>query len=155
MKNHKQAHNCQCDVCKKRADAIIRLQIESIDLYGWVVHYVYDDKMCPAKVNIHTHHVQESFGHKDIQVCLNLKPELVHRLLVNIVNNIKTGVKYEPGKKYGNIVDNFKLEFIEATESGRKVLRLLIPDENGGYSGPYAEQLTKLNNADVHPILLN
>jgi hypothetical protein len=52
-------------------------------------------------------------------------------------------------------VDNFKLEFIEVTESGRKVLRLLIPDEKGNYDGLYAEQLTKLNNADVHPILLN
>jgi|LakMenE01Jun11ns_1017448.scaffolds.fasta_scaffold9899491_2 hypothetical protein len=155
MKSHKQAHNCRCDICKKGADAVLSAQMESIDRYGWFVHYVYDDKMCPYKVNVHTHHVEESFGHKDIQICINLKPELIHMLLVNVINNIKAGVKYEPGKKYEKIVDNFKLEFIEVTESGRKVLRLLIPDEKGNYDGLYAEQLTKLNNADVHPILLN
>jgi hypothetical protein len=76
-------------------------------------------------------------------------------ILVGVVDKIKEGVKYESGKKYAGIIDGFKLEFLDAIEGGRPVLRILIPDEKGKYSGPYAEQLTKLNNADVHPIHLN
>lgn len=66
---------------------------------------------------------------------------------MNIVENIKKGTVYEPGNKYDKIIQNYKVEFINAKESGRSVLRLLIPDANGKYEGVYAEQLTKLNNS--------
>lgn len=123
--------NCKCAICEHGIDAVRKMQKESIIKYGWYVHFVQDPR-CPANTNAHTHHVMESFKHKDFQICL------------------KKGVKYEPGKKYDNIIEKFKVEFIEVTEGGRSVLRILIPDENGKYEGMYAEQLTKLNNADLN-----
>lgn len=155
MKKHTRTHNCECISCKKGKEALEKMQEESIKKYGWYIHFVFNDKMCPSGVNVHTHYLEESFDHKDIQICINLKPELIHMILANIVQKIKEGVKYEPGKKYAGIVEGFKLEFIDAIENGRRVLRLLIPDENGKYEGVYADQLKKLNNADVNPILLN
>lgn len=155
MKEHKRRHNCECLSCREGREAVKKMEAESIEKYGWFVHYVFDDKMCPSNINIHTHHVFESFGHKDIQVCLNLRPELIHQIIANVIEGIKQGIKYEPGRKYAGIIDNFKLEFIDAVENGRPILRLLIPDENGKYEGVYATQLTKLNNADIDPIRLN
>lgn len=154
-KEHQRRHNCECLSCKIGTEAVRKLEAENIEKYGWFAHYVYNDKMCPSGINIHTHNVWESFKHKDIQVCLNLDPKLLHMVIVNVVEGIKKGVKYVPGKMYAGLVDGFKLEFIDAIEGNRKVLRLLIPDENGKYEGVYATQLTKLNNADVHPVLLN
>jgi hypothetical protein len=154
-KTHKRHHNCQCLSCTEGMESVKKMQADCIEKYGWYTHYVFDDKMCPSNINIHTHHVFESFKHKDIQVCLNLRPQLIHQIIANVIEGIKQGIKYEPGRKYAGIIDNFKLEFIDAVEDGRPVLRLLIPDENGQYEGVYATQLTKLNNADIDPIRLN
>jgi hypothetical protein len=155
QEKHNRHHNCECLTCKLGKEAVAKMEAESIEKYGWYAHYVFGDKMCPSGVNIHTHYLVESFGHKDIQLCINIDPTLLHFVIVNVVDGIRKGIKYEPGKMYAGLVDGFKLEFIDAIENGRKVLRLLIPDEKGKYTGPYAEQLTKLNNADVHPIHLN
>lgn len=144
--NHK---DCECFACKYGTDALLKMQEEAVKKHGWYAHIVQDPR-CPANTNIHTHHVMESFGHKDFQICLNINPNTSHGLLADAVNEVKKGVKFEPGKKYDNIIKNYKVEFIEAIEEGRSVLRMLIPDENGEYKGVYAEQLTKLNNSDVN-----
>ena len=144
--NHK---DCECAICKHGVEAVRKMQEESVKKYGWYVHVVQDPR-CPANTNVHTHHLVESFGHKDLQICLNINPKTSHRLLADAISEIKNGVKFEPGKKYGKIINNYQVEFIEAIEEGRSVLRMLIPDENGKYEGIYAEQLTKLNNADLN-----
>lgn len=91
--------------------------------------------------------------HKDFQICFNIKPELINTLFFNLVNDVKNGVKYESGKKYDGVLNNFQVEFIDAKECGRDVLRLLIPDEKGKYEGIFAEQLTKLKNR--HSVIHN
>ena len=146
-KNHHT--DCECAACKYGMEAVEKMQEDAIKKYGWYAHLV-TDPMCPANTNIHTHHVMESFGHKDFQICLNIQPNTLHMILADAIDQVKEGIKFEPGKKYDKIIANYKVEFIEATEMGRPVLRLLIPDENGKYEGPYAEQLTKLNNTDIN-----
>jgi thiaminase len=140
-------------MCELGREAVEKMQEDCIKKYGWYAHYIMDDNNCPANTNAHTHHVLESFGHKDFQICLNVKPEIFNMIFTSLVDEVKKGAKYESGKKYGKIIDGYKVEFIDAIESGRSVLRVLIPDENGKYKGPYAVQLTKLNNAEFNPNL--
>jgi hypothetical protein len=142
--------DCECAACKYGMEAVEKMQEEAIKKYGWYAHFVQDDPRCPANTNAHTHHVMESFGHKDFQICLNIRPELSHMILADAISQVKKGVKFEPGKKYDKIIANYQVEFIEAIETGRPVLRILIPDKNGKYEGMYAEQLTKLNNAEIN-----
>lgn len=151
MKHKKE--NCDCVYCKHGQEAADKMQKEAIDKFGWTAHYVVDDPDCPYGVNAHTHNVYESFGHKDFQICFNIKPELINTLFFNLVNDVKSGKKYESGKKYDGVLNNYQVEFLDAKECGRDVLRLLIPDENGKYEGMYSEQLTKLQNR--RPIVHN
>ena len=128
-------------------EAAEKMQQKCIEKYGWYLHHVTDDSFCPNNTNSHTHHLTESFGHKDFQVCLNIRPDIIHAILTNLVEEIKKGAKYEVGKKYDGILTGYQVEFIDAIETGREVLRLLLPDENGKYEhSPYSDQLTKLNN---------
>ncbi len=143
---HKKKENCDCVYCKLGQEAADKMQKDAIDRFGWTAHYVVDDSDCPYGINAHTHNIYESLGHKDFQICFNIKPQLINTLFFNLANDVKNGKTYESGKKYDNVLTNYQVEFLDAKECGRDVLRLLIPDENGKYEGMFAEQLTKLQN---------
>ncbi len=135
-------------------EALKKLEKDCIEKFGWYAHFVVDDPMCPDNTNFHTHNLKEAFGHKDLQICLGIRPEMAHSLLTSVIDEIKKGVKFETGKEYDNVFGNgFKAKFIDAFECGRQVLRLIIPDQNGKYEGKYAAQLTKLNNNAFNPAL--
>jgi len=109
---------------------------EKMEKYGWFVHFVPDDEDCPNSVNYHTHGVERSFGHPDLQICFPLSRDIAHSILSNIVDDIKAGSRFEPGKKYNEIIGGgLSVEFIHAMECGRKVLRIIFPDKNGNYEG--------------------
>jgi len=141
MEKHKK--NCQCYACTHGMDAALKKQQELIKKFGFMVHYVPGDCNYPNHTNIHTHGVWESFNHLDFQMCFPLPMETVTGIFHNIVNQIKEGKVFEPGNKYGKIVDNYLVEFILAIEAGRTVLRLLVPNAQGNYSGmAHGVQLT-------------
>ena len=149
--NHKK--DCKCFGCENGISELRKVEAEYIKKIGWFAHLVANDDRCPSNTNAHTHHVKESYGHKDIQICLNIAPEVVNGLFSVIVGEIKKGKKFEAGIEYDNIFSHgFKAKFLDAFETGRPVLRLLIPDKNGKYEGVYAEQLTKLNNEEFNPL---
>ena len=146
--------DCKCFACINGIDGLEKLELELIKKHGWYGHFVQDDLKCPYGVNAHTHNLKEAYNHKDIQVCLNIDPAIIHGLFHSIVDEIKKGVKFESGIEYDNVFSGvFKAKFVDAFECGRQVLRLLIPDPNGKYEGKYAEQLTKLNNQEFNELL--
>lgn len=131
--NHK--HTESCFACEHGTEALEAFELKSIEDYGWYCHYVpsedYDNS--PTGVNIHTHHIQESFNHPDLQIVIPLSQHTVLAVLHEVVNNfIKKGVKFKVGKKYKKIIGNeYSVVFTNAKECGRDVLRMIIPDKNG------------------------
>lgn len=104
--------------------------------HGWYAHFVPGDEDFPNSINYHTHGVERSFGHADLQICFPIPPDTCHQIFSLVVDNIKEGARYLPGVQYPDIIDNdLKVAFIEAMECGRQVLRLIFPDKNGAYEG--------------------
>ena len=120
-----------------------RKQAAMLEKYGWMVHYVFDDDESPNRTNYHTHGIADNFNHPDLQICLPIQPEVAHGLFEAAIDNIKKGVAYTANIEYDNILaGGFKVKFMETQDGSRKVLRMLIPDENGKYEAPfYKEQL--------------
>lgn len=111
-------------------------EIEMLKQYGWYVHFVMDDNTCPNYINFHTHGLLETFNHPDLQICFPISNESAHAIFNTIVEQIIPGLQFQPAVKYGQIIGGgFKLEFINATECNRKVLRIVFPNKDGGYEG--------------------
>lgn len=114
---------------------------------GWYAHCVPNSDKTPYGFNYHTHGMERSFQHKNIQIVLPIDFQVAHSLATAIINEVKKGKKFEAGVEYEGIMANgFKVKFVDAIESQRPVLRLLIPDKNGKYKGQFAAQLTMLDN---------
>lgn len=120
-------------------DPISRLKSwenEMIEQFGWYIHFVLEDDSCPNSINYHTHGLQERFNHPDLQICFPISEELAHAILNTIVEQIQTGKLFQTAVKYDHIIGGgFKLEFIDAIESKREVLRIAFPNKEGGYEG--------------------
>jgi hypothetical protein len=129
------------------ADKIKQQDIEMMEKHGWYAHYVPSGDKTPTGANYHTHGLERSFGHRNIQIILPLEPKTAHDLTHAIIAKIKEGIRFEAGVDYTDIMQNdYKVRFIAARESGRDVLRLLIPDKEGEFKGKFAVQLEGLDN---------
>jgi len=123
-----------------------------METVGWYSHYV---PHTGSWINYHTHGLERSYGHKNIQICMPLSQQQAHGLANMLVIEIKKGKKFEAGVDYeGLMAKGYKVRFIEAKECGRSVLRLLIPDVNGKYEGKFAPQLENLDDAPNEPLSL-
>lgn len=117
-----------------------------IQKYGFHIHYVFDlkDGMC----NYHTHGIHRTLGHPELQVVIPLDPKTVGGILHDIFRRIRTGEKFEDGKKYDKIIRNFDILFmkVETKPDEAPILRLIIPDAHGVYDStaalPYGRQTT-------------
>lgn len=108
-----------------------------MDKFGFYVHLV--------EFNMHTHGLENTFNHPDLQIVLPLHPLMAHQLIHDVVGLIRKGTAIQPGVRYSKIIKNLDVTFIEATETGRKVLRMILPDTKGNLdkaclTGEYAEQ---------------
>ncbi|WP_433863854.1 DUF4262 domain-containing protein [Sphingobacterium thalpophilum] len=104
--------------------------------HGWYVHFVPNDDDFPNSINYHTHGLPESFGHPDLQICFPISTEVAHQILSYIVDQIKSGEQFEPNRQYEKIIgNNLNVEFIEAMECNRKLLRIVFPNKDGNYDG--------------------
>lgn len=126
---------------RARAEAYEREMMEKL---GWYWHYVLDDPQ-PPFANIHTHGFEKTFGQPDVQIVFPLPPEMAQGVLNSIVDLLKKGVRLEPGKRYAEVLQDFEVEFALAEESGRRVLRFILPDKDGFtarglIAQPYAKQ---------------
>ncbi len=107
-----------------------------MDKHGWYVHFVPNDDNFPNHINYHTHGLPESFGHPDLQICFPLSTEVAHQILSCIIDQIKNGEHFEPNRRYEKKVgNNLSVEFIEAIEYNRKLLRVVFPNKDGNYEG--------------------
>lgn len=127
----------------KRAEAWER---EMMAKHGWYAHFVTgEDPQSPTGFNAHTHGLERTFGHPDVQIVVPLPPDLAHGVMVSIVDLLKKGVRLEPGRRYEEVLQGYHVEFAWADESGRRVLRAILPDKDdrtakGEIGEPYSEQ---------------
>lgn len=54
---------------------------EMMRKHGWYAHFVPDDNKYPNSINYHTHGLEDSFGHPDLQICFPLPPKIAQRSL--------------------------------------------------------------------------
>ena len=100
----------------------------------FVIHHVSDDQRnSPSGVNCHTHGLTESCGHRDLQITLPIRPTVAAAVLNHLHHLIaKCGMRFNPGDRTKMFADcHAELTFVSATESGRAVLRVVLPDPAG------------------------
>ncbi|MEH6942586.1 DUF4262 domain-containing protein [Bacillus sp. JJ722] len=116
-----------------------------LDKQGWFYQY----EEVGSIANIHTHGLAENLNHFDLQIVLKLDEELVQMLFNTIIENIAEGYKYREGRS-NQVIDGIEVEFKVFEEDDRKVLRLILPDEEGrfpndeGCQEPYNKQYVEL-----------
>jgi len=140
MNNHNHDENCSCGihdqihagVSPKEAVANFRKwEQESLEKFGWYVHYVGDDREVPTGFNAHTHGLENKYNHLDLQIVCPLPQHVAHGIFWNIVNRIATGEKFKAGDVVSDIAGNgYKVKFVNAWENDRLLLRVIIPDKH-------------------------
>jgi hypothetical protein len=131
-------HKCSVHAAMNRGlsheEAILASQAKdaaAITKFGWCGHYVFDDVDSPTGLNIHTHGLRESYGHPDLQIVLPLSERVAHGIMINLADEVKAGRRFAPGGVASGIIEGYDLSFATATECGREVLRVIIPDPDG------------------------
>lgn len=104
----------------------------SMNMYGFFTHAVMPCEHHPDAVyNVHTHGLEKSNNHKDLQIVLPVDPRSAHKIIWIVVHLIEDGFKCIPGKRTSEVFEGADVEFMLAEETGRQVIRILLPDENG------------------------
>lgn len=148
---HKHDDGRKCDACSKGNEYVKNKQKESMEKYGWYCHCITDGDYTPFGVNFHTHGFPETFGVPDVQLCIPIDPQDMHRIVWQLAELLRKGMKIGVGDfpDSGIFPKPYVAKFIEVEEGDRKVLRLIVPDKNGGYGGDYGKQLLMLTNKPV------
>lgn len=137
MNENDHPYDCHCSICKARASGLSPQEAldwhrkwadDMMQKHGWYVHFVAPDDG-PTGANYHTHGLQESFEHPDLQIVLNIPEKVAHNLFHNAVDRIKAGEKFQAGQRAGQICGGgYEVKFVEAHEGDRTVLRMILPD---------------------------
>jgi hypothetical protein len=154
MKNkHEHKEGFECEACRDGAEAVRERERKAMEKMGWYVHFVPGDKNFPYDMNVHTHGVEETFKHPDIQICAGLPSAIALSILTTAVEDyIRKGKEFKAGKFYDGLIKPapdlegvLKMEvlFLEATENGRPVLRMILPGKLGEFSSEFPITQTK------------
>jgi hypothetical protein len=120
--NHK-CNKPKCENCED-PEAYEKKMQAGYEKYGWIIHAV--------PMNVHTHGLPEKYGHMDLQITLNINPNTAGSILHTIVDAIAGGKKFKDGDKADKIITPpYLVTFVNKTECGRDVLRVIFPDSKG------------------------
>lgn len=137
---------------------VLRLKSDSKTECTWIIHRVHDGKhkIYPKNFcNIHSHGM-EVYNHKNFQVVLDVGDEIACYIINSLCERVREGhtqgVSMGSGDVITGIYSQFPLKLVQASEGGRSVLRVLLPDDEGRFPGekgcmaPYSDQLIKFND---------
>lgn len=99
-----------------------------LNTHGWYVHYIPEDENL---VNIHTHGLFEKFDHDDFQIVVPLPEKTAQVIFKTFLDRIKGGEKFKSADVVEHIITNYSVKLIDAIESNRTVLRIILPDKFG------------------------
>lgn len=138
-------HNCKCDICRDGLEAVEKRENAAMKQMGWYAHYCEDDPEVPFKINMHTHGLEKTFNHLNLQICAEIPAMHAHRIFITVIEEIKGGKKFEHGKLYDNIIEpnteaieKYKVLFLDAEENQGKVLRLIFPAPDGRFDNKFS-----------------
>ena len=130
----------------------------------WVIHLVANGAcdecgeieagFLPYMCNAHTHGL-ERYGHLDFQMVLFLPTEEIGRILNTLGLRVQSGERFQSGDMVSGIYEDCDVRLDEYEETGRKVLRVIIPDANnifpeeGDCMLPYCLQFLKTDELCV------
>lgn len=130
----------------------------------WVIHLVangacdecgeIETGFLPYMCNAHTHGL-ERYGHLDFQMVLFLPTEEIGRILNALGLSVQSGERFQSGDMVSGIYEDCDVRLDEYEETGRKVLRVIIPDANnifpeeGDCMLPYCLQFLKTDELCV------
>lgn len=119
-----------------------------INTHGWYVHLI------PSTVNkdimdIHTHGIKESFGHDDFQIVAPLPDITAQSIFASFIDRIKAGEKFVNNQIVSKIIGGYEVKLVNAIESDRIVLRIILPDKYGKLDIVSIESPFHLQYADL------
>lgn len=78
--------------------------------------------------NAHTHGMA-NYGHMDFQLVLKLPTREICRILNTLGHRVQAGERFKAGDMVSGIYEDCQIRLDEFEETGRKVLRVMIPDK--------------------------
>jgi hypothetical protein len=117
-------------------------------------HLVFDNENPGGFINAHTHEMEEFGGmHPDFQIVLPLNPKMVSAILSNAVEWAMDRVEpIEENVFYDDIVLT-PVKFVKRQESGREVLRMILPDQDGRFESSEFPLFAGQADADVRHLM--
>lgn len=105
----------------------------------WIIHAVCNSAACaecgkiensfiPGACNFHTHGL-EKYGHPDLQIVIEYPPQEIARILNTIGLRIQDGARFAAGDLIKGIYEGCDVRLDTFEETGRNVLRVIIPDK--------------------------
>jgi hypothetical protein len=156
---------CDCEYCRADINAarekLLAKQDRSLAEDGYYIHAVVDDASTPYGYNIHTHGL-ENAGHLDIQVVAPIDLYIAHNYVRKVAEMVMDGKRFKSGDRI--LIDDsqdvftagfhdtkYYVKLVDAKESGRSVLRMILPDPAGNLdmqdlTRPYVEQYEGVEN---------
>lgn len=142
--NSSSKEKCKCKQCQMVEEALAEgltaedareryraFEQEKLAEYGWIVHSVGDDSDSPTGFNVHTHGLVENFDHPDFQIVIQMPPQYIYAILEGLVDRVKEGERFSADEMVDDVLHGFQVKMVEATECGRTVLRIILPDKKG------------------------
>lgn len=93
-----------------------------------------EDGFLPYMCNAHTHGM-DKYNHLDFQIVLMLKPEVICGILNTFGLLVQSGKIFKDGDSVSEIINKYDVRLKEFEETGRKVLRIILPDEQNRFPG--------------------
>ena len=129
----------------------------------WVIHLVAngacdecgrtENGFRPYICNAHTHGLA-AYEHMDQQLVLSYSPHEIARILNTLGLRIQAGERFEPGAMVSGIFEDCDVRLDLFEETGRNVLRVIIPDSHGRFpedpqfAEPY--RLQRMKTEELH-----
>lgn len=104
--------------------------------------------------NVHTHGMAK-YGHQDFQLVIHLAPEMMGYVLNSLGLRVQVGERFKTGDLVEGIFEDCAVRLDSFEESGREVLRVIIPDsqnrfpEDPNCDYPYSYQLVPTNALEL------
>lgn len=109
----------------------------------WIIHYVQngsceccgkeEHSFIPFTCNAHTHGMERYDNHQDFQMVLDCGPEQICYILNSLGVMVQSGHRFSAGDLVEGIFTDCSVRLDEFEETGRKVLRVVIPDANNKF----------------------
>lgn len=115
---------------KKNKPMLDAFEAASIKEYGFFIHFVAKDSSSPTLFNTHTHGLERSFKHLDLQIVCPVPEQLAMYVFHTVVDFIKKGKSFADGEISYDVLD-LPVKFVAAKECDRDVLRIILPDTKG------------------------